>query len=101
MEKSLWYHYSGNPSLVLVPRQEVRIKKDPCAKEDPIYATISDQRKRKKMKKKIFKSKTKTKYWAPKKNQNNQDWNERDADKVALNPILEAEGGYYFLFFPL
>lgn len=52
--------------------------------------------------KKNFKSKTKTKYWAPKKKiQNNQDWNERDADKVALNPILEAEGGYYFLFFPL
>jgi len=31
----------------------------------------------------------------------NQDSNERDADKVTLDPILEGEGGYYFLSFPV
>jgi len=34
-----------------------------------------------------------------KRNQNNQDRNERDADKVIVNTLLEGEGGYCVLFF--
>jgi len=61
MEKSLWYHYSGNYPLVLVPRQEVQFTKDPCAKEDPIYCYhLRPKKKQKDQKVSKFRTETDT-----------------------------------------